>query len=112
MNDRFSTGNQPSARVAETKRWLVCTRAGSALRSRVRRLDGDRCVHCGVDVDFADRFGPAGGVYDLVNRDRAPSARSVFVACRRCNTMREATLSTRRVVELRARRVLRRVGFR
>lgn len=93
--------------LVATRRWLASTTQGRDLRERVRRLDGDRCVHCGIAVDFDDRRGPDAGVYDVVNYSGLPHRlRSVFVSCRRCNTDRRP-IGRSRLVALRARRVRR-----
>lgn len=65
---------------ASRAQWLLKQRLARNPEQRraARERDGDMCRHCGQHVDFADRTGPLGGTYELVDGE-------LVVACRGCN---------------------------
>ena len=60
------------------------------LVAAVRTRDGNRCRYCGSLVNWKDRRGKSGGTYDHVVPRGPNSLGNVVVACRSCNSQKNA----------------------
>jgi 5-methylcytosine-specific restriction endonuclease McrA len=60
------------------------------LLKAVRRRDGDRCRYCGALVIWTDRRGPAGATFDHVDPSGSNALENLVVACRSCNSKKNA----------------------
>ena len=68
------------------RRWALNNNPG--LRQAIRDRDGDNCRYCGVEVNWSDRKGRAGGTYDHVvpvTRGGTDDLENIVVCCRGCN---------------------------
>lgn len=92
VND-FLDHNRSRAQVEENQEWGRNRKAlhrDRELVAAVRLRDKDECRYCAVAVNWTDKRGPVGGTYDLVSPGGPNTLENVVVACRRCNTVKNA----------------------
>lgn len=56
----------------------------------IRKRDGDRCRYCGCLVNWGDRRGTTGATYDHIIPGGPNAIGNVVVACRGCNSRKNA----------------------
>jgi len=85
----YNPSREEIERAKEFKQRRKGINLNATLCAALKKRDCDRCRYCGVEVDWKDRRGPAGGTYDHVrpiSRGGSDDEPNLVVCCRRCNS--------------------------